>query len=253
MRKLLLISLLSIAVMSCKNKTEKAVDKELSENADVSENVTNYDSGEWEILFDGSSFENWKGYLTDEVSDNWKIEDGTMTLYPPKERKKGESYNIVTKKEYTNFVLHVESNIAEGGNSGIFWGVYEDEKFGQPYQTGPEVQVLDNERHPDAKAGTTHQAGALYDMVAPLEDVANPAGEWNTTEISINHNTNEGKIVLNGKQIVTFPVNGEAWDAMVAKSKFAGWEGFGKYRNGKIGLQDHGDKVSFRNIKIKEL
>ena len=132
-------------------------------------------------------------------------------------------------------------------------GILEDEKYGQPYETGPEIQVLDNIAHPDAKNGTTHQAGALYDMVAPSKEVVKPVGEWNSYVITVNHKTNEGSVVLNGKEIVTFPVNGEAWEAMVADSKFADWEGFGKYATGKIGLQDHGDIVAYRNIKIKEL
>ncbi len=105
MKKILLISMLSFAVISCKNKTEKAMDDEQSEEGIFADNSTQEDSGEWEILFDGTSFENWKGYLTDEVSENWKIEGETMTLYPPKERNKGESYNLVTKKDYTNFTF----------------------------------------------------------------------------------------------------------------------------------------------------
>ncbi len=247
-----MIIFLCLALLGCKGKTDKQHDAALSEEIVQVEEITK-EANDWEILFDGTSIENWKGYLTQDVSPNWKIEGDVLVLYPIKDRKNGESYNIVTKKDYTNFVLYLESNIAEGGNSGVFWGVKEDSKFGQPYQTGPEIQILDNERHPDAKAGTTHQAGALYDMVAPSENVANPAGEWNTMEITIDHNSNKGSVVLNGKEIVTFPVNGEAWEAMVAKSKFAGWEAFGKYPTGKIGLQDHGDKVSFRNIKIRAL
>lgn len=240
------------AILGCKDKTEKPLDATTTELT-VQTNFSSKGAGDWEILFDGTSMDHWKGYLTNEVSPNWKIEGDVLVLTPPNERKDGESFNIVTRKDYTNFVLYLETNIAEGGNSGVFWGVKEDPKFGQPYQTGPEIQVLDNERHPDAKAGTTHQAGALYDMVAPSENVSNPAGEWNTMEITIDHKSNKGSIVLNGKEIVTYPVNGAAWDAMVAKSKFAGWEAFGKYTTGKIGLQDHGDKVSFRNIKIREL
>lgn len=249
--KITVFIFISLAIFGCKDKTEKPLDAPSTELAQTE--MTTEVIGEWEILFDGTSLDHWKGYLTDAVSPNWKIEGDALVLHPPKDRKNGESFNIVTRKDYTNFVLSLEANIAEGGNSGIFWGVKEDPKFGQPYQTGPEIQVLDNERHPDAKVGTTHQAGALYDMVAPSENVANPAGEWNTMEISINHNINRGSVVLNGTEIVTFPVHGEAWDIMVAKSKFAGWEVFGKYPTGKIGLQDHGDKVSFRNIKIKEL
>ena len=144
--------------------------------------------------------------------------------------------------------------ISEGGNSGIFWGVFEDPKFSEAYLTGPEIQVLDNERHPDANVnGKLHQAGALYDMIEPGQDVVNPAGEWNLCIITIDHNKNIGTVEMNGTKIVEFAAHGKEWDNMVAKSKFADWEGFGKYQTGKIGLQDHGDVVSYRNIKIKEL
>jgi hypothetical protein len=116
---------------------------------------------------------------------------------------------------------------------------------------------LDNERHPDAKANPKyHQAGALYDLVQPSEDVCNPAGEWNHILLTIDHTKNEGSVELNGTKIVTFPLSGEKWDAMVAGSKFndsCHFKYFGKFKSGKIGLQDHGDKVSYRNIKIRKL
>jgi len=135
----------------------------------------------------------------------------------------------------------------------VMWGVQEDGDFQKPYHTGPEIQVLDNEKHPDAKAGTTHQAGALYDMVAPSKDVTNPVGEWNTMIITINNDEKTGSVELNGEEVVTFPVANEMWNVMVSKSKFADWDGFGNFIQGKIALQDHGDMVSYRNIKIKEL
>ena len=120
--------------------------------------------------------------------------------------------------------------------------------------TGPEIQILDNERHPDAQANPKfHQAGALYDLVQPTADVCKPAGEWNHVLLSVNHNTNEGSVQLNGTEIVTFPLSGEGWDALVNNSKFKDWKGFGAFKTGRIGLQDHDDRVSFRNIKIKEL
>ena len=175
-----------------------------------------------------------------------------MVLYPSKEGE-GKSHNLVTDKEYTSFVLSLEWKVKEASNSGIFWGILEDAKYGEPYETGPEIQVLDNIGHPDAKNGTTHQAGALYDMIAPSKEVVNPVGEWNLCVITINQKTNSGSVKLNGKNIVEFPVNGADWDALVANSKFADWKGFGKYQTGKIGLQDHGDQVAFRNIRIKEL
>ena len=208
---------------------------------------------EWEILFDGTSFDAWKGYLTDKMPDNWRIEDDAMVFYPPEDKPEGAQYNIVTRKEYTNFVLSLEWKISKAGNSGIFWGVKEDEKYPQPYETGPEIQVLDNENHPDALRGTSHQAGALYDMVSPLSDVTKEIGQWNHFLITVNYDTNVGRVELNGQEIVSFHPSGEDWEEMVAKSKFADWQGFGKFPTGRIGLQDHGDQVAYRNIKIKEL
>ncbi|NNK11268.1 MAG: DUF1080 domain-containing protein [Flavobacteriaceae bacterium] len=240
-----------LAFGGCKEKTKSdeqsnAMNMELGEN-EISE------EDEWEILFDGTSFDNWKAYLNDEMALHWKIEEGAMVFYPPTDRPKGESYNIVTREDYNSFVLSLEWRVAEGANSGIFWGIIEDSVYGQPYETGPEIQVLDNQRHPDAKNGNTHQAGALYDMVAPTEDVSKPAGEWNSCEITINYKEHMGKVVLNGVEIVSFPLDNPEWDALVSDSKFADWSGFGKYSTGKIGLQDHGDVVAFKNIKIKRL
>lgn len=245
MKKIVFIGLCTLVFIGCKDKKEEKTMEADLEVVQVSETPDN----EWKVLFDGTSFSGWKGYLKDSVPSSWKIEEGAMVFYP----EEGEGANLVSTSEYTDFVLSLEWKISEGGNSGIFWGVVEDPNLEEPYETGPEIQVLDNEKHPDAKAGTTHQAGALYDMVAPSEDVTKPVGEWNLCEITINHKKNLGKVVLNGVEIVSFPTNDEAWDAMVGDSKFADWKEFGKYKTGKIGLQDHGNMVSFRNIKIKEL
>ena len=234
-----------VIIVSCKQKKENPAIKEKAVEI-IQENSTK----EWVTLFDGSSFDNWRGYLAQDMYPEWSIEDGTM-LFTPSE--KGDK-NIITKQKYTNFVLSLEWKISQGGNSGIFWGIYEDEKFKKPYNTGPEIQILDNQRHPDAKANPKyHQAGALYDMVQPKYDVCKPVGEWNKCVIKINHKSNLGSVTLNGTVIVEFNVHGAKWDAMVADSKFKDWEDFGKHQTGHIGLQDHGDKVWYRNIKIKEL
>ncbi|MEG3655957.1 DUF1080 domain-containing protein [Arenibacter palladensis] len=257
MKKLIFSALIAVMVIGCKDKADKGkMDMDSDSMANTEQGTptpTASAEGEWKVLFDGTNFDAWKRYKEDGVGEAWKIEDGAMIFYPPKEREKGEKYNLVTKEEFTNFVLSIDWKISEGGNSGIFWGVQEIESLREAYHSGPEIQVLDNEKHPDAKNGPVRQAGALYDMVGPSEDVTKAVGEWNTCVITVDHITNKGNVVLNGTEIASFPVHGEEWEAMIDKSKFKGSEHFGKYKTGKIGLQDHGDIVSFRNIKIKTL
>jgi len=235
--------------------------KETSKNARENEVISTVSSEEeWIDLFDGGSLEHWQAYLGGSVPKYWSIKEDALVFTPPSpEERKADgtkthsSFNIVTKENYSSFVLSLEWKISKGGNSGIFWGVHENEKFAEPYQTGLEIQVLDNENHPDAKNGTSHRAGALYDLVPPVKDVTKPVGEWNTCVITINHKTNKGSCVLNGVKIASFPVNGSELNALLKESKFKDWEGFGTYRTGKIGLQDHNDMVSYRNLKIRKL
>ena len=246
MKKILFYTMVLSVFLACKQSEEKK-ETAVKKTQQVG---TTQEENNWIVLFDGSSLENWRGYLTDSIPSEWSVEGDAMVFTPGDQGGK----NIISKGKFTNFVLSLEWKISEGGNSGIFWGVYEDTKFGEVYQTGPEIQILDNERHPDAKIrGKLHQAGALYDMVEPSQDVTKPAGEWNQCVITVNHNTNTGNVVMNDIKIVSFPVHGDEWDAMVANSKFKDWEGFGVYRTGHIALQDHGDKVWYRNIKIKEI
>jgi len=202
--------------------------------------------GKWESLFDGKTTKGWHNYLKKDVAAQWKIENGVLTL-----TGKGGG-DIITDKEYENFELELEWKIAEGGNSGIFYRVYEDPKFGAPYITGPEMQILDDERHPDAKAGKNGNrvAGSLYDMLPPSQK-AKPAGQWNKIRLVVNKNRAEHW--LNGSKVVSYALVGPEWDNMLKESKFATWKDFNKYSKGRIGLQDHGDVVSFRNIRIREL
>ena len=206
---------------------------------------------DWTILFDGSNLNSWKGYLKDTPSDEWEITDNTL-VFTPNENRGSVRNNIITKESYTNFVLHLEWKISSGGNSGVFWAIDEDEKYREPYETGPEIQVLDNEKHPDGRI-LSHRAGSLYDMIQALPESVNPAGEWNTFDITIDYKNNIGLVVLNDVTVVEFPVIGPEWDEMVSNSKFATWSAFAKTDTGKIGLQDHDDTVYYRNIKIKRL
>ena len=241
--KKILITLVTFLIISC-NETPK-------KNVDQTEKSS---QKEWVSLFDGKSFDGWHQFNETKMSSAWDIVDNAMVFDPSKQMDKKQNNDIVTEKEYTNFELSLEWNIAEGGNSGIFWGVKEGEQYRKPYTTGPEIQVLDNERHPDALANPKfHQAGALYDLVQPMQDVCKPAGEWNHFLISIDYKSNKGNVALNGVEIVNFPLSGEKWDSLVANSKFSDWDHFAKFKTGKIGLQDHGDMVSYRNIKIREL
>ena len=235
---------LSLLVVSCKKQNEKQEENPTDTTTEVAE---------FRELFDGENFTGWRLYGGDEAGKAWKIEEGALVFYPPAERPQGESYNLVSEEEFTNFELSLEWKIQKNGNSGIFWGVYESEEFGQPYQTGPEIQVLDNQGHPDALNGEDRQAGALYDMVPPSEDHTNAAGEWNECILHVNHETGQGWVKMNGKLIAEFPVKGEGWENLVKESKFADWKGFGDYPKGRLGLQDHGDTVAYRKIKIKAI
>lgn len=257
MKKLVSVLLLSLGIISCQGNPNK------KKNIESQKVKTSNVNEEWISLFDGKTFNGWHQYNGESIGKEWAVEKGIMVFNPEGNRNYGDGgRNIVTDKEFTNFILSIEWKVSEAGNSGIFWGVKEGEEFGEPYLTGPEIQVLDNDRHPDAQENPKyHQAGALYDMVQPTSDVCNPAGEWNLVVLSIDHNTNKGSMVLNGTEIVTFAVHGPEWDSLVKASKFSNKEAsnyveapkFGTFRTGKIGLQDHGDQVYFRNIKIKEL
>ncbi|MBJ2174966.1 DUF1080 domain-containing protein [Aureibaculum sp. A20] len=245
MKKLTVILLAVLSFSACKDDKKETTSNEVPKEETIKDSETKND---WITLFDGSSLDEWRGYLMDSVPSGWSIQDNTLAFTPGN----GEGQDIITKEKFKNFELSIDWKISEGGNSGIFWSVLED-KNAKIYESALEVQVLDNERHPDAKAGTSHQAGALYDLVSPTSNVVHPAGEWNTAVIKINHNTNEGSSTLNGTLVATFPLQGEKWDEMIANSKFKNWKNFGNTQNGFIGLQDHGNKVWFRNIKIKKL
>ncbi|WP_031426540.1 DUF1080 domain-containing protein [Flavimarina sp. Hel_I_48] len=243
-------ALAAITLLSCKENKTNEENTPMEETTAMDQDVNANEQEEWTVLFDGKNMDGWHAYNGDKPTQ-WAIVDDALVLTPAENRSGSE--NLITDKEYTDFELSLDWKISEGGNSGVLYAVEEDKKYNEPYATGPEIQVLDNERHPDAKAGTTHQAGALYDMIPPSENVAKPAGEWNTMTIMINHKENMGKVTLNGTEVVDFPVEGDQWKEMISKSKFADWENFGQAKTGKIALQDHGNSVSYRNIKIKEL
>lgn len=207
---------------------------------------------EWISLFDGQSFNGWSKYGGGEVGKAWKIQDGAIYLDAKNKAnwQEGDGGDIVTNEEFENYHLQVEWKIAPNGNSGIIFFVHEAPEFGYPWMTGPEMQVLDNDGHPDAKI-VSHRAGDLYDLIVSAEETVKPVGEWNLAEIIAKDGNLE--LHLNGVMVVSTTMWTPEWEALVAKSKFKDMPGFGKYKKGKIALQDHGDEVWFRNIRIKKL
>ena len=158
--------------------------------------------------------------------------------------------DIITKNEYDNFELRLEWRIGACGNSGIMFNVVEDEKYHSVWLTGPEMQVLDDTCHPDTKY-PTHRSADLYDMIECKYVVVRPAGEWNKVRLI----SNNGKVEhwLNGRKVVEYEMHTDQWRAMVANSKFKDMPDFGLSKKGHISLQDHNDKVWFKNIKILKL
>lgn len=206
----------------------------------------------WISLFDGQTFNGWSKYGGGEVGKAWKIENGELYLDAANKAgwQTGDGGDIVTNEEFENFHFKYEWKIAPNGNSGVIFLVHESPEFQYPWQTGPEMQVLDNAGHPDAKI-VSHRAGDLYDLIVSSEETVKPAGEWNQAEIIVN----QGKLdfYLNGVNIVSTQLFTPEWEALIAKSKFKDMPGFGKYKKGKIALQDHGDVVHYRNLMIKKL
>jgi hypothetical protein len=209
-------------------------------------------AADWTPLFDGKTFAGWSKYGGGAVGKAWKIENGEMYLDAANKAswQPGDAGDIVTLEEYENFHFKYEWKIAPNGNSGVIFLVHESPEYQYPWQTGPEMQVLDNVGHRDAKI-ISHRAGDLYDLIVSSKETVKPAGEWNQAEIRIN----KGKLdfFLNGVNIVSTQLFTPEWEALIAKSKFKSMPGFGKFKKGKIALQDHGDLVHYRNLMIKKL
>jgi Domain of Unknown Function (DUF1080) len=197
--------------------------------------------GKWEDL---STLDSWRNFKAEGLKPQWKIDDGAIHL-----AEKGGGY-IVTKKEYESFELQLEWKISEGGNSGIIFHVLENDQVTQPWHSGPEMQVLDNAKHPDAKI-KTHRAGDNYDLQSCTEETIKPAMEWNKVKLIVD----QGRVQhwLNGKKVVEYQLGSPEWEALYQKSKFKSMPLYGKGKKGRIALQDHGDKVWFRKIRVREL
>jgi hypothetical protein len=247
------ISLLS-ACNNSGDSDKKTDDSTETKMGPIVNQLSNQEKAEgWQLLFDGQSSKGWHNYGGGPAGEAWKIADGTIYLDTSSKvdgKVKGGG-DLTTDEEYENFHLKLEWKIAKNGNSGIIFYVKEDTvKYKRSYETGPEMQVLDNDGHPDGKINK-HRAGDLYDLIACSKETVKPVGEWNLAEIKCVN----GKLdfYLNGENVVSTMLWDDNWKQMVANSKFKQWADFGTIKKGKICLQDHDNTVWYRNVMIKRL
>jgi len=262
--KLILSGLLLLSmVIGCNTKQKEVVKEEVVVKKEVvtktETSVNTLSEAEkkdgWQLMFDGKTSNGWRGYKRDHFPNGWVVENGTIQCLGSGRGEAGskEGGDIIYDKEFQNFEFSLEWKISEGGNSGIFY--LGEEKLDYIWKTAPEMQVLDNEKHPDAKLGKdgNRQAGSLYDLIPAKPQNAKPVGEWNKIEIIVYKGTVVHK--QNGVTVLEYHLWTPEWNEMVAKSKFPklnkDWADVAS--KGYIGLQDHGDDVWYRNLKIKEL
>lgn len=190
----------------------------------------------WKLLFDGKTTNGWRNYRSDKISDGWKVVDGALT------RVAQGAGDIVTQEQYGAFELVLEYKISKEGNSGLMYHVTEEENT--PWKTGPEIQIQDNVDGHDPQ-----KSGWLYQLYPAETDATKPVGQWNEIRVLI---TPEKCVQwMNGVKYCEYVKGSDDWKARVAKSKFGKMPRFGKATKGYIALQDHGNPVAFRNIKIR--
>ena len=206
----------------------------------------------WKLLWDGRTTEGWRGAKRDDFPDKgWKIEKGVLKVLPGNGGESENGGDIITTRLYKNFILKVDFKITEGANSGIKYFVDPTLNKGAGSAIGCEFQILDDLRHPDAKLGVkgNRTLGSLYDLIPAPDDKPFDITAWNTATVIVEGNHVEHW--LNGVKLIEYERNNQEWNALVAYSKYRDWPNFGNYEEGYILLQDHGDEVWYRNIRMK--
>lgn len=242
MKTLLALAVLSVLTNACKAQSQPPTPPPSSINASQNTLTDAERSAGWRLLFDGKTTAGWRNYGKQTIADGWVVEDGALT-------RTGAGGDIITNDAFKNFELTIDWKIEPGGNSGIFYRASEEQNDAI-YWNAPEMQVLDDAGHPDASQ-RDRAAGAAYDLYPAPAGHVRPAGEWNTARLIVNGNHVEHW--LNGVKLLEFEFGSRDWDAKIAASKFKPHAKFGKNAQGHIGLQDHGNVVAFRNIKIRTL
>jgi hypothetical protein len=237
-----------------------------SSNSAAQQNIPNTltaleEEAGWVLLWDGETTNGWRSARAENFpAKGWDIKDGVLSVLSSGGAESRNGGDIITTKDYSNFELKVDFRITRGANSGIKYFVDPDLLKGEGSAIGLEFQILDDDVHPDAKKGTAgnRTVGSLYDLIPAVnlsdpntrQKIVFPPGSWNTAKIIVRGN--EVEHWLNGIKVVEYNRGTEVFAALVARSKYAKWPNFGRWEKGPILLQDHGDLVSFRNIKIRE-
>jgi len=203
--------------------------------------VRNTTDTEWKPLLDEQVVSTWRGYQRESMPDGWQMVDGVLARI-------GDAGDIITTDQFENFELRFDWKIEPGGNSGVFFGVSEDGAVA--WHSGPEYQLLHNAGHPDGKAPIT-AAGSNYAVHPPIADMTRPVGEWNRSRLRVNRGHVEHW--MNGMYLLSYQIGDTEWQRRVTDSKFSELPLYGQSRRGHIAIQDHGDPVWFRNMRIKVL
>ncbi len=244
-------------MLACQSTTSEETTNSATENTETtSEPAQNTLSDQekadgWELLFDGESTSNWKGYNKSTFPDKgWKVEDGMLMVLKSGAEEAGHGGDIVTVDKFENFELSLDFMLTDTANSGIFYMVLEDENAAI-WHNAPEYQILDDETYATMGTKNIHFTAANYDLHPAEANYKKPVGQWNTARI-----IKKGAHIehwLNGNKVVEYDLWSPEWEALVAASKFKDYEQYGRTKSGQIGLQDHGHEVRFRDIKIRKL
>lgn len=242
--KSLLKNLMPLAMIVLWNCQSTPQNQDTTSEA-VSSAETDTTSEEWVLLFDGQNTDAWRNFKGEDLS--WKVEDGLLTTA-------GNQGDIITKDTYENFELVFEWKIEKGGNSGVMFNVLEGDDYDYTFETGPEYQLIDNDNYEEVhnyKLEPSQVTAANYALHIPRDHSLNPAGEFNTSRILVN----EGHVEhwINGDKVVEYDLWSSDWEQAVAQTKFKDMPAYGKAASGHIALQDHGDIVWFKSIRIREL
>jgi hypothetical protein len=245
-----LLALIAVCVMSCSSSEPKDTNglyAEIDQKALPNTLGANEKKNGWQLLFDGSSTTGWRGYNMTGFPDAWAIEDECLTMNTT---GGAESQDIITEKTYKNFALSVDYKVTPAANSGVIYQIKEDPAYKFPYETGPEMQIVDDDGWPGGLE-EWQKSGASYAMYPAKVKAIKPVGEWNNLFLFVKDN--KVTQILNGQVVVEFEKYSDEWNKLRNSGKWTDFPDWGKFDEGHISLQNHGTKVWFRNVKIKEL